>query len=100
MNVLSGTEKIMIATPTKAGHPRMLYNDTNARVICSVVIGGQRSKQRDGQRKLLQTWKGPEMAMRPYVQKSCNRIASTDMRFTMSPEALPRPSFERMRAFW
>lgn len=33
------------------------------------------------------TWNGPEIRMRPYVQKSCNRVASTDIRFSMSPDA-------------
>jgi hypothetical protein len=31
--VFSGIEMIMIATPTKADHPRRLYNDTKASVI-------------------------------------------------------------------
>lgn len=31
--VFSGIEIIMIATPTKADHPRRLYNDTKASVI-------------------------------------------------------------------
>jgi hypothetical protein len=33
MNVFKGMEKTMIPTPTKAGHPRILYNEMNARVI-------------------------------------------------------------------
>ena len=33
MNVFRGMDTIMIATPTNAGQPRMLYRETNARMI-------------------------------------------------------------------
>lgn len=33
--------------------------------------------------------------MSPYVQKSCSRVASTDMRLTISPEARPCSSLAR-----
>ncbi len=32
MKVFNGTEKIIMATPTNADHPRRLYRETNARV--------------------------------------------------------------------
>lgn len=67
MYVFNGIETIMIATPTNADHPRMLYNDTNARVISS------RNRQHILMHAMLRarlTWNGPEMAMRPYVHKS------------------------------
>lgn len=38
MKVLRGIETIMIATPTKAGQPRMSYSEINANVIYSSVV--------------------------------------------------------------
>lgn len=61
IKVLRGIEKTMIATPTKADHPRRLYKDTNANVIYNIssiyfmvylLI-------------VYRTWRGPEIAMRP-----------------------------------
>lgn len=38
MSVFKGMETIMIATPTKAGQPRMLYSETKANVICILAV--------------------------------------------------------------
>ena len=96
MKVFKGIENTMMPTPTKAGHPKMLYNEMKARAIYRPeasglvsILGGV----------AIRTWKGPEMAMSPYAQKSCRRVASTDIKLTMSPDPLPLPSFESTSAF-
>ena len=76
-HVLRGSETTIMPTPTNAAQPKRLYSEMNARVI----------------------WNGPETAMRAYVQKSCNLLASTDIRLTMSPDARVRSSLDKTRAF-
>lgn len=38
MSVFKGMETIMMATPTKAGQPKMLYSETKANVICIITV--------------------------------------------------------------
>lgn len=45
------------------------------------------------------TWNGAEIAMSPYVHRSCSLEASTDIRLTISPVVFPRSSLDKTRAF-
>jgi hypothetical protein len=96
VHVLSGMAMIMIAIPTNAAHPRRLYKETKARVIWA----DQRSGMRNYKSILtIFTCSGPEIAMSPYVQNSCSRVASTDMKLTISPEARLCSSLAMTRDF-
>ena len=94
VHVLIGMAIIMIATPTNAAHPRRLYTEIKARVIWVVQLKRETQIRIDNF-----TWSGPEIAISPYVQKSCSRVASTDMRLTISPEARLCSLLARTRDF-